>query len=177
MIINHELTWDRIQLCLQNRLPGFQHLKHIYSQFQCVWWKCTSSKDLSHNRFMLVLVTVIYWHPNLETLSGLEFSQDLLRTYAFRDFATQLQCCLIQHASFSFTFCIGHVILCIPQIVCFSSEKLSFGLFWYISVLIKYSCNQLSEMNFAITSVFPMMIILRQVSALAPNSFRCSIND
>jgi hypothetical protein len=62
-----------------------------------------------------------------------------------------LTACLVQHTSFSFTFCMGHVIVCIPEIVFFSSNKLNFGLFWYISVFIKYNCIQLSEMNFATT--------------------------
>ena len=41
--------------------------EHIYPSFQCIWWECTHSKDLSHTRFMLVLQNAV---PVLLYLAG-----------------------------------------------------------------------------------------------------------
>ena len=60
MIINLELTWDRIQLYLQNCLQQVSCIRSTFTHhFSVSGERCTHSKDLFHTRFMLVLQNAV----------------------------------------------------------------------------------------------------------------------
>ena len=60
MIINLELTWDRIQLYLQNCLQQVSCIWSTFTyHFSVSGERCTHSKDLFYTRFMLVLQNAV----------------------------------------------------------------------------------------------------------------------
>jgi hypothetical protein len=82
------------------------------------------------------VVGSLYWHPNLGTLSvesRMHFAISWLNCMSLLTYIPFIHLLLDPN------------ILCIPEILCCSLNKLNFGLFWYIAVLIKYSCTQLSK--------------------------------
>ena len=75
MIINLELTWDRIQLYLQNCLQQVSCIQSTFTHhFSVSGERCTHSKDLSHTRFMLVLqnavLVLLYLAGAMDTACG-----------------------------------------------------------------------------------------------------------